>query len=141
MIKSGTPILGGVRSKERFLALERRKNTIIAVGDSFDPSNYRGSGAMQTLGAKNEFVRNVRHRSTLDTKRPSKGPAPTPPQNTNSQFGVHNSSYKNDSDEEISLHGGMNDGNSGRNVMNLNMFSGGSNMNTRRSRDQNNSEV
>lgn len=75
----------------------------MAGGDFFEPENYPGNGnsGMQTLGAKNDFVRNNRKRSTLDTKRPSKGPAPTPPQVGSGQYGgIHNSSYKNDSDEE-----------------------------------------
>ena len=79
---------------------------------------YRGNGnpGMQTLGAKNEFVRNNRQRSTLDmnTKRPSKGPAPTPPQGS----GMHNSTFKNDSDDEQQHQQVMGGGGNSRNPTN-----------------------
>ena len=113
-------------------------------GENFDGENYRGNGntGMQTLGAKNEFVRNIRQRSTLDTKRPSKGPAPTPPQVTTGQYGIHNSSYKNDSDEEQMTMAMGN--NSTRNAINLSLYGSTpkNGSNPRRNRgDLNNSEV
>lgn len=79
--------MGGIRSKEHFLALERRRNTLIAG----DPQTRPG---MQTLGAKNEFVRN-KNRSTLDTKRPRNG--------IDINGGLSNRSYVQDSDEDESL--------------------------------------
>ena len=79
--------MGGIRSKEQFLALERRRNTLIAG----EPQTRPG---MQTLGAKNEFVRN-KNRSTLDSKRPRNGIA--------INGGLSNRSYIQDSDEDESL--------------------------------------
>lgn len=75
------------------------------VGDDGMATINRNNAGMQTLGAKNEFIRNNRQRSTLDTKRPSKGPAPNPPQHQLQQtYGIQNPSYKNDSeDEEMSI--------------------------------------
>lgn len=137
----GTPILGA-RSKERFLAIQRRNN-MTGGGENFDGDNYRSNGnpGMQTLGAKNEFVRNNRQRSTLDTKRPSKGPAPTPPQVSTGQYGIHNSSYKNESDDEQM---NMTMSNSNRNAINMSMYGSTpkNGSNPRRNRDDlNNSEV
>lgn len=114
-------------------------------GEFFE-EGFRGNGnpAMQTLGAKNDFVRNNRQRSTLDTKRPSKGPAPNPPQaGTGAQYGIHNSSYKNDSDEEQQMAMSMGNTTAARNAINLSMYgqTPKSGTNTRRARDLNNSEV
>ncbi|KAH9413306.1 Chitin synthase 2 [Dermatophagoides pteronyssinus] len=97
-INEDTPILGGIRSKEHFLALQRRKNTLIANDDNDQAIVSNNNSGMQTLGAKNEFTRNTRQRSTLDTKRPSKGPAPNPPPN---QYGIPNPSFNgNESDND-----------------------------------------
>ncbi|KAJ6216762.1 hypothetical protein RDWZM_007919 [Blomia tropicalis] len=146
-LNDGTPILGA-RSKERFLALQRRKNMAGDGGEFFDPDAYRGgnnsnNSGMQTLGAKNEFVRNIRQRSTLDTKRPSKGPAPTPPQGSATGAGQYNGSFKNDSDDEG--HGmGQNMSSSRANAINMSLYGSGT-TNTRsggRNRSEmNNSEV
>lgn len=109
-----TPILGGIRSKEHFLALQRRKNTLIDDDQPIVSNNRNNNTGMQTLGAKNEFVRNIRQRSTLDTKRPSKGPAPNPPPppppqlppssaliSTSNQYGIQNPSFnKNESEND-----------------------------------------
>lgn len=90
--------MGGIRSKEHFLALQRRKNTLIANDDNDQAIVSNNNSGMQTLGAKNEFTRNTRQRSTLDTKRPSKGPAPNPPPN---QYGIPNPSFNgNESDND-----------------------------------------
>lgn len=117
-------------------------------GEFFDPDAYRGgnnsnNSGMQTLGAKNEFVRNIRQRSTLDTKRPSKGPAPTPPQGSATGAGQYNGSFKNDSDDEG--HGmGQNMSSSRANAINMSLYGSGT-TNTRsggRNRSEmNNSEV
>lgn len=147
---AGTPILGGVRSKERFLALERRKNTIMAGGDMFEPPGNLRTNAMQTLGHKNQFVRNNAQRSTLDTKRPSKGAAPLPPQQQQSQgqsqYGVHNGAYHDDDNDELDLNGDQGPVNSlpNRNVINMSIYGERgpreSSRGTRRS-NMNNSEV
>ncbi|KAH7639899.1 chitin synthase-like protein 2 [Dermatophagoides farinae] len=111
-INEDTPILGGIRSKEHFLALQRRKNTLIDDDQPIVSNNRNNNTGMQTLGAKNEFVRNIRQRSTLDTKRPSKGPAPNPPPppqlppssaliSTSNQYGIQNPSFnKNESEND-----------------------------------------
>ena len=48
----------GIRRKETINALQRRRNTVFE----------RERNSMQTLGVKNEFLRN-RNRSTLDSKQ------------------------------------------------------------------------
>ncbi|CAG2111939.1 unnamed protein product [Medioppia subpectinata] len=82
---TGTPILGGIRNKEQIMALERRRNTVIAGESHSRPG-------MQTLGAKNEFVRNQANRSTLDSKRPRNG--------VDINGGLHNRAYIQDSDDD-----------------------------------------
>lgn len=83
-LAGGTPVLGGIRNKETLHALERRRNTVIAGEQS--------KTGMQTLGAKNEFVRN-KNRSTLDSKRPF-------PNGRHSSSGVHNKAYIDASSDE-----------------------------------------
>lgn len=83
---TGTPILGGIRRKETLNALEKIKNTVI---------NEERSG-MRTLGAKNEFVRGNRGRSTLDTK----GRRATILTNNDHMNGFQNGAFVNGSSED-----------------------------------------
>lgn len=139
-----TPILGGIRSKEHFLALQRRKNTL--MNDDQIDARINNSG-MQTLGVKNEFVRNNRQRSTLDTKRPSKSlqQKQSQPQPQLSFVGIPNPSFnKTESEDEITHGGGFdieNGNNSGRTI-NLSMYNSSSRKkSTNNHRHSNNSEL
>ncbi|KAF7489320.1 Chitin synthase 8 [Sarcoptes scabiei] len=143
-INEDTPILGGIRSKEHFLALQRRKNTL--MNDDQIDARINNSG-MQTLGVKNEFVRNNRQRSTLDTKRPSKSlqQKQSQPQPQLSFVGIPNPSFnKTESEDEITHGGGFdieNGNNSGRTI-NLSMYNSSSRKkSTNNHRHSNNSEL
>jgi len=82
-IAEGTPVLGGIRKKETLTALEKRRANLM---------DGECDGKMMTLGVKNEFVRNKRGRSTLDTKSRNSI--------LNTNGGVQNGSYMDGSDEE-----------------------------------------
>lgn len=90
--------MGGIRRKEAIHALERRRNTILS-GD--------GQMRMQTLGARNEFVRNNKNRGTLDSKR------------RGDPFNAHNGALNAAFDRES-------DDSEGEQQMNLNIYSPGS---------------
>ena len=83
--------MGGIRRKETLNALEKIKNTVI---------NEERSG-MRTLGAKNEFVRGNRGRSTLDTK----GARRATILNNDHMNGFQNGAFDdNSSDEDMEHH-------------------------------------
>lgn len=115
-LPSGTPVLGGKRSRDTVYALEKRRNA--AIGDD---------GRMQTLGQNNEFTRGQgKNKSTLDGAAPRRrgaipfntAAAAREQQLQQAQAGQYNRGYirgSSDEDEEHEI--GISNGGGG-NVVN-----------------------
>ena len=123
ILTGGTPVLGGIRRRETINALERRRNTIM---------NGEQKGQMETLGVRNEFVRNNRGRSTLDAKDKTRRGTilNNVKQQMNGEAGVHNASYLEASSDEEQMRSENNQD------MQMNIYSSGSRHSLARNRHQ-----